>query len=519
MRVIRGRAETRHFSAPYSQQTLHPRSRDSMRRLTCTLLMLGIAPLAGAQTPTTGPVLPLSEALQLAVRNNPQFLQTTTSRQRAAAALRAAQGQLLPRMTSSFGSSFREGRQQFFAGQAFGSTSDVLSSSADLGLDLTISAATWMARRQQRANLDAAESDMSSAEATLRSNVVTQYLNVLQAQSRAGLQDTLLVSTQAQLELARARQQVGAATTLDVRRAEVAVGQQRVAVLRERNAVEVEKLRLFQQLGVAQPEGVRLATEFPLSEPRVQLNDLLDQARRGNPALAALRSRERATDVGVSSARSSYFPTLSFSTGVSGFSQQLRNIDGSIEDQRFNALRSQASCISQDSVRRGAGLPSIAQQCAAIVFTDAEATALRDANAQFPFKMTRSPIQFSAQVSLPIFDGFTREQRIQEAAASRNDARYRVREQELRITADVTSAYRNLLTAYQTVQLQEQNSVAAREALSLAQERFRVGANTFVDVTQARSDYERAETDRINAIYEFHKAFAALEAAVGRPLR
>ncbi len=170
-------------------------------------------------------------------------------------------------------------------------------------------------------------------------------------------------------------------------------------------------------------------------------------------------------------------------------------------------------------MRRGAGLPSILQQCNAIVFTDADAAAFRDANAQFPFKMTRSPIQLSAQISLPIFDGFTREQRIQEATASRNDARYRVREQELKLTADVTSAYRNLTTAYQTVRLQEQNSVAAREALALAQERFRVGANTFVDVTQARADYERAETDRINAIYDYHKAFAALEAAVGRPLR
>jgi len=36
---------------------------------------------------------------------------------------------------------------------------------------------------------------------------------------------------------------------------------------------------------------------------------------------------------------------------------------------------------------------------------------------------------------------------------------------------------------------------------------------------QARADFERAESDRINAIYEFHRAYAALENAVGRPLR
>ena len=276
-----------------------------MRRLICILFALGTAQRAQAQGPATGPVLTVDEAIRLAVRNNPQFLQSTTNRQRAGAALRSAGGALLPQVRSSFGSSYREGRQQFFAGQAFGSTSDVLSSSADLSVDLSISAATLLARKQQRANLAAAESDVTSAEATLRSTVTTQFLNVLQAQARATLQDTLLRSTQAQLELARARQQVGAATTLDVRRAEVAVGQQQVAVLRERNAVEVEKLRLFQQIGVEQPANVTLASQFVFEEPKVQLDQLLDQARRGNPALTALRSRERASDVGVSSARSS----------------------------------------------------------------------------------------------------------------------------------------------------------------------------------------------------------------------
>lgn len=490
-----------------------------MRRSIRILLVLVAAPLAPAFGQAGGPVLTLDEAIRLAVRNNPTYLLTGSGRIRAAAQLRTAQGQLLPSVRTSFGSSYREGRQQFFAGQAFGSTSDVLSSSADVSVDLALSAASWMARKQQRANLDAAEAEISGAEATLRSNVTTQYLNVLQAQARATLQDTLLRSAQAQLDLARARQQVGAATTLDVRRAEVAVGQQQVAVLRERNAVEVEKLRLFQQLGVEQPTGVTLSTEFPIAPPMLQLEALLAQARSANPSLVALRSRERATDVGVSSARSAYLPSLSLSSGVSGFSQQLRNIDGSIADARASVLQSQRSCLTTDSLRRGAGLPSIAQQCAALVFTDAQASALRDANAQFPFKMTRSPLQLQALVSLPLFDGFTREQRIQEATASRNDARYRVREQELRLTAEVTAAYRNLTTAYETVRLQEQNTVAAREALALAQERFRVGANTFVDVTQARSDYERAETDRINAVYDFHKAFAALEAAVGRPLR
>ncbi|MFN8581553.1 MAG: TolC family protein, partial [Gemmatimonadaceae bacterium] len=337
--------------------------------------------------------------------------------------------------------------------------------------------------------------------------------------SRAALQDTLLVSTQAQLDLARARQQVGAATTLDVRRAEVAVGQQQVAVLRERNNVQVEMLRLFQQIGVEQPTGVRLVTSFPVDEPKLQLNELLSMARSQNPALSALRARERAADVGVSRARSQWTPTLSLSTGIGGFAQQLTSIGSTVDAARAQTIASQSSCFSTDSLRLGAGLSSIAGRCNAIVFTPAQEAAIRDANAKFPLSMSRNPITVSAQLSFDVFNGFQREQRIQEATASRNDARYNVRAQELRLTADVTAAYLNLTTAYQTVRLQEQNQQAAREALALAQERFRVGANTFVDVTQARSDFERAGTDLINAIYDFHKAYAVLESSVGRTLR
>jgi outer membrane protein len=144
---------------------------------------------------------------------------------------------------------------------------------------------------------------------------------------------------------------------------------------------------------------------------------------------------------------------------------------------------------------------------------------MRRENARYPFDFTRDPITFFAQLSFPVFNGFQREQRMQEAEANRNDARYTVRAQELRITADVNSGYKNLLTAYQAVQIQTQNSAAAREALALAQERFRVGANTFVDLVQSRADFQRAESDRITAIYEFHRAYATLESAVGRPLR
>jgi outer membrane protein len=494
-----------------------------MRFVACALLALAPAVPAVAQSrdsSANAPVLSLQDAISLARRNNPLFLQTRSARQRAGAALRTSYGVLLPDVSTSFSNSYREGRPQFFGGQAFGSTSDVISSDASLNVSATYNGSNLIAPKVQRANLEAAESDLTNADAVLRLAVTGQYLNVLAAQARAQLNDTLLTSAQAQLDLSRARAAVGAATTLDVRRAEVQVGQAQVAVLRERNNIETEKLRLFQQLGVEQPTSVRLSTELPVAEPTVNLQDLLAGARRQNPALASAKSRESAAGLGVRQARSAYLPTLRLQTGLSGYTSQATDINGEIAGERFSAAQSLSSCLGTDSLRVRSGLPSISGTCSSrFTFTDADAAAMRSANSKYPFDFTRDPITFAASLSIPIFNGFQREQRVQEAEATRNDARYNVRAQELRVTAEVTSGYRNLITAYQAVQIQTQNSQAAREALALAQERFRVGANTFVDVVQSRADFERAESDRINAIYEFHRAYATLESAVGRPLR
>jgi outer membrane protein len=367
--------------------------------------------------------------------------------------------------------------------------------------------------------VDAAEADVAAAELVLRSTVVAQFLTALQSEASLALQDSLLKKVQLDLELAKARTDVGSGTALDVKRAEVAVGQQQVAALRARNAAEVEQLKLFQQLGVARPGPVALVPLTTATAPSFEIGQLLEIARKSNPTLQAYQSRQSAAAIGVKSARSAYTPTVTLGAQLGGYSTQYKNAEVLVASAQGQTLSSQASCFTTDSLRRGAGMPSIAAKCNAIQFTPAQATAIRDANKTFPFEFTSSPYNLGLTVSLPLFDRFGREQRLQEAQIARDNASYDVRRQELQLTADVTAAWTSLQAAYRTVGLQEQNAAAAQEALTLAQARYRVGASTFVELVQSRNEYERASTDRIGAIHDYHRAWAALESAVGRPLR
>jgi outer membrane protein len=491
-----------------------------------SLLLLGLiagAVQASAQAApadsTTPATLTLDQAIQLARRNNPALQQIQNNRIGARAAVRSAYGALLPAADASLSVQRQQGGQQIFSGTSLGASSDVNQSSYEIGLSYRLNSATLITPSLQRANRDAVEADITGASEILRSNVAQQYLSVLQADENADLQDSLAVASQQELILAQAREIVGSGTQLDVQRAEVALGLQKVQVLKARNQVEIEKLRLFQLMGTPQPANVKLVSQFVVTPVPLSLQDLIASARSDNPSVLALRSREHVSDLNVRREKGEYSPTLSLSTGIGGYTYGYTNSSFPVQQAAAQLEASKASCVRTEEVRAALNLSNQLAECNTIAFTDAQASAIRQSNSRFPFNFTKSPRSISAVLSLPLFDGFSREQRLQEAMASRSDARYDVRSKELALTADVTAAYLTLVTAEKTVALQEQNAEKAKQELKLVQDRYRIGATTFVDLTEARATYERAESDRITAIYDYHKAFAALESAVGHPLR
>lgn len=94
-----------------------------------------------------------------------------------------------------------------------------------------------------------------------------------------------------------------------------------------------------------------------------------------------------------------------------------------------------------------------------------------------------------------------------------------MRARRLQVRTDVQARYFALETAYRAIGAQLANRQAARDQVRLAQDRYRLGAGTALEVSDAQSAVQRAEADYVNALYGYHKAMAALEAAVGRSLR
>jgi outer membrane protein len=490
------------------------------------LLSVGLAvcpAIALSQQPVPAN-LSLADAIALARAHNPAYRQALNDRAPAAWGVRNAFSSLLiPSLSASGGIGYSGPGEQRFLTSNF--SQDVSTRSSFYSFDLTwrLSGETLSQPGLTKAELNAADAEVAGAETNLITAVTQEYLTVLQARDNAAVARQELARNEQFLRLAQARYDVGRASLIDVRQAQVARGTAQVAMLRAETAVQVEKLRLFQRMGVTPPvelSTVQLTDTFPVQAPPWQLGDLLATAAQQNPSLKALRERENAASWGVRAARSSYGPSVSLSAGWSGFTQKLSDINPSIAAAQLGASADSASCEYANAAwYNGAGSGQPQRDCSLLAFTPAQAQAFRDQNSRYPFRFTPQPFEARLTVTMPLWNNLSRPLAVSQAKARQLNLEESVRARGLQVYTDVNQAYLTLQTAYRAIGIQDTSRTAAREQLQLATERYRVGSGTFFELLDAQLAALRAETDYVNAVYDYHKAVAALEAAVGRPLR
>jgi len=122
-------------------------------------------------------------------------------------------------------------------------------------------------------------------------------------------------------------------------------------------------------------------------------------------------------------------------------------------------------------------------------------------------------------LSVPIFSGLSRQRNLEAARLQRDDLRQQEREQELAVQADLAIGLANVRTAYQSALLEERNRQLAEQQLTLARERYQLGAITFVELVDAQTLFAQADADRTIAIFAYHDSVTNLEALIGTSLR
>ncbi len=506
-----------------------------MRAKTTPRLLAGTAALAILLAP--GPALDgqqeqpwrlsLDEAVELAKRNNPTYLQVQEQVSAASWGVREAYASFLPSVNTSAGLQYvGAGTQRFgiFTGADIGAgTTDYYLSDYSLSLNYQLSGATFFNLASSRADKRAATASVRAAEYNLEFNVTQQYLTALRARDAVEVARRQVERAEENYELATARAEAGAVPGTDAKQAEVERGRAQVALIQAENDYRVQRLILLERIGVPSARPLVLVSEFEVFEPEWGQEELVGRALDAHPQLRSFEATERARKASLRQSQSSYLPSLSLNANWSGFTRELGNTDFILNQARNSIQSNRQSCQFFNQIARGleGPLEGYPRDCEGDRFrlTDAEERQILERNDVFPFQFQEQPISLGFRISLPVFQGFTRQRQVEQAEVQARTASHNRRAEELRLRTAVTTAHGNLMSAHEVVEIERRNREVAAEQLELARERYRMGAAPFLELLDAQSSMATAERDYLTALYDFHQALAQLEQASGQELR
>ena len=130
--------------------------------------------------------------------------------------------------------------------------------------------------------------------------------------------------------------------------------------------------------------------------------------------------------------------------------------------------------------------------------------------------------QAQAVLSVPIFDGGVARARHQEAQGNLSGAETVKRQTIDGVTLDSEQAFLALNEARQRVDVASQSLKQAQEAFQLAKVRYqagvssRAGISPLLELSDAQAALTLAESNQVNALYDFNSASARLDRALGR---
>ena len=399
--------------------------------------------------------LSLQEAMQAAVESHPsiQIAQEQIAESQAIADTRL--GELLPNFSSRLSYANRRFFQSSFGGAARRSDPiDFVEARGLLSQNL-FSLSLIQQWRAAKADVNVAGLDFEAKKRETMETVALVYLEVLRNQEGVKARQADVMLNKELLRLARERKAAGMATSLDVTRAQVQLEQERQRLLVAQNDHGRAMLNLIRALGITFDVTLVLTDELTMiAVPPQTVQEALAVAKEHRIELKAQMQRERLASLTYSSVKGERIPSLS-ANGDIGM------IGNKVED-------------------------SLNTQSVQILLT------------------------------VPIFDGGQREGRISENRSKVRQESFRSKDLRYQVTLEVREALLTLKSTQQQVVVARNGLQLALKELQLARERFSVGVETNIEVTEAQTSVADARDNVIEALFKFNASRVNLARAQGR---
>ncbi len=315
-----------------------------------------------------------------------------------------------------------------------------------------------------RANFDASLQSLERTRQDVTWQTRSAFLNVLRTEQIIEVRTSDLELASERLAQNRELVNAGAAQIgvvysqeAEVANAELALEQAHTDVVVARNTLQL--LLNYDPVTPIQFSSEGLANSLDSAEITLTrgrfgtFEQMLERQRRTRSDLQAARLRVTSASSAVTAARSGYYPTISTSLGW--YWQKAGTVDGS-------------------------------------------------ANTQFGLNLQFTP-----------FDGFRTSEQVELAEAQRQTAEIELRKLELESRSVLQQALARLDGAERQLRAAEKAVAAARQSRYASDERFRLGAGSYVDYLLANTQYLSAQINQVNAVFNYRLAVFEVQYQIG----
>jgi outer membrane protein len=459
-----------------------------------------------AQTPAQVKVWTLEECIAYGLSNNIQVKQSELNTDLSKVNLVQSEANLLPGINANASHSYNIGRTiDRFTNQF--ADSKVLSQNLSISTDLTLFSGFQNINsiRQNRYAYLASKYDVDKMKNDVSLNIATAYLQLLytmESLTNARNQMGLTMSQVDRTKILVDAGSVAKGVLLDIQ-AQLAL--EELALTEAQNQFDIATLSLSQLLNLPSSEGFAIV--------RPELNITGEALLAGNPSqvynaavsnLPEIKSAEfnlKSADKAVDVAWGGLSPRLVFSasygTGYSGASQR------AIGSPAFNGYTWQGDITSSgDSVLSPSfSLPAYEK----IPYSD-----------QYRDNVNKS---FGFFLSIPIFNRFQTKSAIDRARIQKSNAELTIEATKLQIMKNVQQAYADANAGLKKYASSQKALEAMEESFKYTEQKFNVGMLNSTDYNTAKNKMAKAQSDLLQAKYEYVFKVKVLDFYQGKPLK
>ena len=251
--------------------------------------------------------LPLSSALDNAIRISPDVAQARARVSENQSLLAAARGAAAPSLQASYAA----------APQGGNANNTIEQSLVTLGAGVTLGdyLSYLPLVRQAQFTLMAAQYDLLDAQRTEREKTIGLYYGALTAVATVGLQRENLAGARSDLRAAQLRFRAGDVPRLDVVRAEVALANARASLDTAQAGAANAESALSVETGIAQHALQRLEGTAAIAPPPTDPQKAVERALAQRSDLSSARQAVNAEEAAVRAAQRGVFPAITVNAG------------------------------------------------------------------------------------------------------------------------------------------------------------------------------------------------------------